>query len=84
MAPRTKVEKVVVSVGSGDVVTADFTLASYWAPLPTKITGVDSSIVGLTTDEQVILDDLAKLNFPDFNFGVSVASVSGRTNPFAL
>lgn len=79
-APLTNIEKVSLN-GSKSQISAKVEMMIYRAELPTMLPAITAPIKNYTSDEQNLLDELAKLKTPEFT-SLPPSDPGDREDPF--
>jgi hypothetical protein len=77
IAPLITVKNISISDAGGGI-SADVTVASYWADLPKTIPAIDEPIMDLTASEKQILTNVSSLSQPVF---MDIAPSQADINP---
>lgn len=82
IAPMSFVQKVDMN-GSGNELTADISIKTYFAPLPKTIPTVTQAVTDLTATEKSLLTEISELTEVSL-FDVATASGGINPNPFGI
>lgn len=79
--PLMRISKLGFTV-SQNKVRSDFSIDSYWSPLPTTISSTDTPLQNLRSSDQQLLTRLGELKKPA-SLTYTVLQPQGRENPFS-
>lgn len=81
IAPLIQIDKIKLSQVV-DQANASISVASFWAPYPTKLPEITSPISNLSADEVTTLSAISRLTPPQF-VSLSPSTTAGKSDPFS-